>query len=180
MRWVLRQQKAFARFGDQQTQRYYLSGEEHRYLGRRYRLKVIQGGVAEVKARGGQLLVKTHRPSRSDETALLLEAWYRLRASEVFVGRLEAVLPLFKRPGEVRPTSLQIRKAAARWGSMTPAGKMILNLELIQKPTRCIDYVIAHELCHWLEPNHGRSFWSLLTRVMPDWQLRKERLEARP
>ena len=51
---------------------------------------------------------------------------------------------------------------------MTPAGKLLLNLELIKMPTAAIDYVITHELAHRIEHHHGPEFWQLLDRVMPD------------
>jgi predicted metal-dependent hydrolase len=44
-------------------------------------------------------------------------------------------------------------------------------------PPSCIDYVVTHELCHAIHPNHGREFYSLLQRVMPDWAKAKLRLE---
>jgi predicted metal-dependent hydrolase len=53
----------------------------------------------------------------------------------------------------------------------------VLNLDLIQAPTTCIDYVITHELCHLKVRDHSRAFYALLTRVMPDWESRKARLE---
>ena len=64
-----------------------------------------------------------------------------------------------------------------RWGSMTPAGRLTLNLDLIRMPTPAIDYVLAHELAHRIEHHHGAAFWRLLERVMPDWQERKSALE---
>jgi predicted metal-dependent hydrolase len=64
-----------------------------------------------------------------------------------------------------------------RWGSMSPAGSLVLNPDLIRAPMDCIDYVVTHELCHLLVPNHGRQFFELQQLVMPDWERRKQRLE---
>jgi predicted metal-dependent hydrolase len=54
---------------------------------------------------------------------------------------------------------------------------MVLSRDLIQAPQACIDYVIAHELCHLVHADHGSGFCRLLEEVMPDHRLRKERLE---
>jgi predicted metal-dependent hydrolase len=48
---------------------------------------------------------------------------------------------------------------------------------LVQAPSVCIDYVVAHEICHLKHPNHGPEFLRLLGRLMPDWQNVKLRLE---
>jgi len=64
-----------------------------------------------------------------------------------------------------------------RWGSMSPAGHLLLNRRLIQAPVHTIDYVITHELCHVVQPDHGPAFYALLDQVMPDWAQRKQRLE---
>lgn len=64
-----------------------------------------------------------------------------------------------------------------RWGSFTRAGVIYLNPELVKASRTCIDYVVTHELCHLVHPNHGRWFHDLLRRVMPDWGERKARLE---
>ena len=64
-----------------------------------------------------------------------------------------------------------------RWGSCTARGAINLNIELIKAPSHCIDYVVTHELCHLKCPDHGKAFYSLLNRVMPDWESRKKRLE---
>jgi len=60
---------------------------------------------------------------------------------------------------------------------MSPAGRLLLNRRLVQAPVDAIDYVITHELCHVAEPHHGPAFFELLDKVMPDWELRKQRLE---
>jgi predicted metal-dependent hydrolase len=46
----------------------------------------------------------------------------------------------------------------------------------VKAPTECIDYVILHELCHLKHPNHGREFFTLLTRLCPAWPQLKDKL----
>lgn len=64
-----------------------------------------------------------------------------------------------------------------RWGSHTPSGRIVLNIRLISVRRECIDYVILHEICHVIEPNHSHRFFLLLRRSMPDRERRKEMLE---
>ncbi|MCW3054840.1 MAG: metal-dependent hydrolase, partial [Chthonomonadales bacterium] len=52
-----------------------------------------------------------------------------------------------------------------------------LNIDLVRAPRACIDYVILHEICHLVHPNHSREFYKLLGAIMPDWRTRKMRLE---
>ncbi|MBD1917273.1 MULTISPECIES: M48 family metallopeptidase [Cyanophyceae] len=81
-------------------------------------------------------------------------------------------------PGEGTPAPpLHIRRLTRRWGSLTATSTLILNRALIRASTKAIDYIITHELCHLVYPDHGRDFVELLTRTLPDWELRKHRLE---
>jgi predicted metal-dependent hydrolase len=74
---------------------------------------------------------------------------------------------------------LMIRPMTKRWGSFTPKGSLVLNLDLIRAPMRCIDYVIVHELAHAFEPDHGVRWRRLMDKAMPDWRDRKQQLETK-
>lgn len=52
-----------------------------------------------------------------------------------------------------------------------------LNPELVKAPAICVDYVIAHEICHPKHPRHDRAFFKLLNQTVPDWGTSKARLE---
>jgi len=157
--------------------RRYVSGENHRYLGRQYRLSVRQGERARVRAHGGRLHVEVIDPDDQEQVRCAIAGWFRERARTVIPQRV-AQLAASSAFAELQPTAVTIRAMKTRWGSCTASGRLLLNSQLILLPTSSIDYVIAHELCHLREAKHGPRFERLLARVMPDWRVRHERLAA--
>ena len=78
-----------------------------------------------------------------------------------------------KKYGIEKPT-LRIRDMETRWGSCLAKKRIItLNKRLLESPRNCIEYVVMHELCHLIHPNHSKQFYSFLTMLMPDWKERK-------
>jgi predicted metal-dependent hydrolase len=174
--WISRQLKNFQRYSPKTPARRYVSGETHLYLGRQYGLKVGAGDTARVKMSRGQIAV-TVPSGRADPLRVqaLLHQWYLMHARDVFGIVMDRYLPLFR--GYARPR-LIVRTMQSRWGSLSPVGTMTLNVNLVRAPRACIEYVIAHELCHLMHRDHGTAFYRLLGRVMPDWESRKQRLET--
>lgn len=175
--WIMRQQRYFQAFLPRTPERRYIPGETHLYLGRRHRLKVERGGSGSVKLVRGFFIVDLPNGKTDDAMPNLVKKWYRERACVKFAERLEVNLSRFTKPDGFRPRGMIVRSLEGRWGSMSPAGRLLLNQRLIEAPVECIDYVVTHELCHVAVANHGPEFFDLLTRVMPDWPKRKERLE---
>ena len=65
------------------------------------------------------------------------------------------------------------------WGSSSPHnGTITLNFYLLKARKPCIEYVILHELTHFLFPHHNRQFYDFLTLYMPDWKDRKKILDT--
>ena len=56
------------------------------------------------------------------------------------------------------------------WGSCSARGTLSFNWRLVLAPAEVVDYVVVHELCHLLVPNHSQSFWSLVERHRPGWR----------
>lgn len=80
----------------------------------------------------------------------------------------------------VRVQKLDYRNMKSRWGSCQPQmGRVCINIRLALYPPECLEYVVVHELCHMLEPNHGAGFKALMTKVMPDWKQRERILNPR-
>lgn len=173
--WISRQLSNFQRYSPRTPARQYVSGETHLYLGRQYRLKVGAGETAAVKMNRGHLLLTMPGEADPQRVQALLHRWYLDHARPVFIEVLDEWLPRIK--GQQRPR-LIVRSMQSRWGSLSQAGTMTLNSNLIRAPRACIEYVVVHELCHLKHRDHDTSFFRLLGQVMPDWEKRKQRLET--
>ncbi|MBZ4038066.1 M48 family metallopeptidase [Lysobacter sp. 13A] len=173
--WITRQLAGFERYTPRTPPRQHINGESHLYLGRQYRLKVISGSVVNAKLTRDQLLVTLPEPTEPSRVKAVLHRWYIDRARETFGEILDAKLSLFD--GVEKPR-LIVRTMQSRWGSLSNAGTMTLNVNLIRAPRACIEYVVVHELCHTQHRNHDKRFGRLLQQRMPDWERRKHRLES--
>lgn len=172
--WIRRQQTFFEDLRPRTPPRRYIPGETHLHLGRRYRLRVEEGEES-VRLSGGWLNVTV--PGRVPErVAAALARWRRARAGERIAARLGEIAECLRIPFARRPR-LAMRAMQTRWASLSRAGVLSVNPDVIRAPVTCIDYVLVHELCHLEHPHHGPAFWRLLARRMPDWQKRKTRLE---
>jgi predicted metal-dependent hydrolase len=175
--WIRKQQAMFARLPLTLGQRSYVSGESFRYLGRQYRLKVEVGLINKVSfQRGGIYVYVTY--NTPERVKSLLEQWFKERTSIVFAERFEVCKSYVIKAGIIPNQPLHIRSMKTRWGSCTKDGRISLNPELIAASKECIDYVITHELCHLKEHHHGKPFYDLLERVMPDWKARCDKLNG--
>lgn len=174
--WINRQQRFFATLRVERPPRRYCTGATHRYLGRQYRLKVKKSADAGVKLRGAYLHV--FAPSaKPKEIEALVSNWMREKAEVQFARRLVKWKWWCEHLGLPEPR-LSLRNMPKRWGSAHRDGRIFLNPELVRAPSPCIDYVIAHEICHLKRPSHNQSFYSELEKLCPRWRDIKQRLES--
>ena len=158
--------------------RQYVSGESFRYLGRQYRLKVIEADTEGVRLYRGRLEVSVKAKQRA-RVQKLVTACFRARAETVFQERYEICTQAVKVFDLHHDLGFELRSMVKRWGSLTKEGKLILNPQLVSAPKACIDYVVTHELCHLKERNHSRRFYTLLSRCLPDWQDKRRELNSK-
>ena len=141
-----------------------VSGESFPYLGRHYRLKVQEGHQVGVCLSGGYLKA-TIRPTEQVEHQALriqqyLQNWYRARALE----RLQDKSNRYAQQIGVSPAGVSVRNFKSRWGSCDKNGEVVFNWNIIKAPHSIVDYVVIHELCHLIHPNHSKVFWELVGR----------------
>jgi len=174
--WLTRQLKFFEKFQRKAYEREYISGESFMYLGRQYKLIVKKGKDEGVTLTKGKLTVMSKEAvSNGRHNKQLINSWYQQRAEIIFRERFNEVLEKFN--CKDRP-ELVLRKMNKRWGSFLKYKKIILNPQLIHTSKECIDYVIAHELCHMKYKKHDKRFFDLLQSKVHDWEKKKDQLES--
>ncbi len=176
--WIKRQK---AKFEEQtrQSERGYVSGESHYFLGQRYRLRVIEAtGTGRIYIRNGNMMELQIRPGTDQagrERVML--TWYRQQLRE----RAAPMIATWAETMALTPPAWGIKRMKTKWGTCNIEEQRIwLNLELIKKPAHCLDYVIVHELAHFRERNHTERFVQLLDLHFPRWQAAREELNAAP
>ena len=81
-------------------------------------------------------------------------------------------------PYKISYPQIQVRKMKSRWGTCyVQKQKIILNRALLKAPIKAIEYVVLHELVHFIHGNHSSDFYEVIREVMPDWKERKELLK---
>ena len=106
-----------------------------------------------------------------------IDKWYKAEAKVLFKERLDYWYNNFSR--SIPYPSLRIRKMTSRWGVCNTKLKIVtLNLELIKRDIKYLDYVIVHELSHLIHANHSKNFWNLVEENIGDYKkYRKEMKE---
>lgn len=77
----------------------------------------------------------------------------------------------------LKPSGIKITSARTRFGSCSGKNSLCFSYLLMQKPPQAVDYVIVHELAHIKHKNHGKRFYALIEKYMPDYRERNKLLK---
>lgn len=172
--WIDKQIDFFKKYQKKKYRKEYVSGESFYFLGKQYQLIVRKGEADRVVLSRDKITVKTAIGKDNPFCVkLLIDMWYKEKSREIFRERFEKMKKRFECEEKIFLRTEVLRK---KWGSFRKK-TVILNPILIQSSLECIDYVLAHELCHIKYQNHGKEFWKLLNKMYPGWKEVKERLE---
>lgn len=139
------------------------SKEKYMLLGKP--IKVIYENVKKVKELDDKIIVKDD---------FMLNNWYKTKAKDIFLKYLDEAYEVFEE--KIPYPKLKIRTMKTRWGVCNKKDNSVtLNLELIKKDHKYLNYVIVHELSHFVHFNHSKSFWNTVEKYCPDYnKVRKE------
>lgn len=156
----------------------YIQGGLHLYLGSRYPLNINQapGRKCSVVFTGQDIHIEVAHHNE-DSIRAALQGWYRQQANMICSERLKLIASRAVWAGN-RTIPLKLRRMKRTWGNCSSKGLIKLNTHLIKAPLHVIDSVIAHELCHLEEMNHGQAFYSLLEDLNSNWRRDRARLRA--
>ena len=140
------------------------------FLGRKVSLLTQLSKENKVLLKNNKLLIHCTDLKRAKKN--LIE-WLKLEAEKYLVFRVRFISSRIK----ISFKSLSLKSYRAMWGSCNSRSEICLNWKLVMLPKKVIDYVIVHELCHIIEPNHSNSFWSLVKKYDKEYIVNKDWLK---
>lgn len=159
--------------------REFIDGETYRYLGREYRLLLVDDPGSSVRLSAGRLRLDKNVAMDAHAARRAITTWYRRVGLDWARGRLQ---PWAARMDVAEPT-VAVRDVGRRWGVYRTGGEgegngqVALHWAVFQLPAQLVDYVIAHELAHIRVAGHCPEYWRLLRRAMPECERLKAELD---
>lgn len=149
------------------------SGETIHYLGKQYRLKIVEDCSAVLLNSGRLLIPKCSYVKKRQ----LVRQWY-LEKAHIYLYNKARLLSAEKEPYiGTTPEMLKIQEMKTKWGSCTNNKIITLNPWIILASPKHIEYVIYHELCHLKHVNHTQEYYKLLSKLTPNHVQAKQGLE---
>lgn len=106
------------------------------------------------------------------------DKWWRNESLKILEQYVDKLYPIIKKYNIAYP-NIYLRKMKTLWGSCSVnKNKVTFNQYLTKAKPACIEYVVLHELVHFLYPNHSKQFYDFLSSYMPDWKERKKILDT--
>ena len=140
----------------------FVNGEGFLYLGRYYRLKIVDSQEEPLKFENGFYLSRDALPRAKE----VFVKWYKKMAYEKISERVR----WYAQKRNFKYRKVNITNAQKRWGSSSSCGNLNFSWRLIMAPLLVVDYVVVHELVHLEERNHAKSFWNKVKMLMPDYE----------
>lgn len=174
--WIEEKLDLFAQTKAIEKEEHFSSGTSTRILGRQLTIHVVQSSKKQVVIEDGILKILTFE---TDQLKIdrQINNWWQQVSRRYYQEVVERLYPIIGKHGIEKP-KVCVKKMSTLWGSCSRKNATVnLNYYLYKASAPCIEYVILHELIHFLYPHHNKDFYDVLTVHMPDWQERKKQLD---
>lgn len=166
--WIEKQKSKFY-LQDKQEENKFTSGEEHLYLGNKYPLNIVEiSGKEYLKLENDKIFSLYIKPNSTiEKREKIMNEWYREQLKSLIPDYIEKWEPVM----DVKVEEFGVKLMKTRWGSCNIQAKRIwINLELVKKHPKCLEYIIVHEMVHLLERGHNAKFYGYMDEFLPDWK----------
>lgn len=175
--WINKQLNVFSQTAAVEKEQAIKTGTSTRILGRQLSIKIIPAARKRIVRDDRWLLIYTTETDNQENIDKQFFNWWQKHSKQYFLSQLEKMFPIVQKYGVEMP-DLRVKQMQTLWGSCSRKHHTInLNFYLFKAPVACVEYVILHELLHFIYPKHNDEFYTTLTVLMPDWQERKRLLD---
>ena len=164
--WIYKSLAELQELNNTKVNRQVVNGEGFLYLGRSYRLKIDRNLKTSLSLTQGYFSLDENNTEKARE---LFINFYKEKAKVLIPKRVD----YYKNKIGINPETVRIMELRNRWASR---GKKSLNFhwKIMLAPLSIIDYVIVHELAHYIKENHSDEFWEIVESVMPNYREKKD------
>ena len=148
------------------VQKKFISGESFNYLGKGYRLQIIDDNSSLKLRNGWFILGKT----KQDKAKEIFKTWYVQHLKK----KIDERLAIICKNTNIQKPDFKIMDLGFRWGSCTKEGLLNFNWKIAMAPLSVIDYIIVHEITHLKIHTHNEKFWKEIYKSMPNYLEKKE------
>ena len=140
--------------------REYVNGQSFLYLGRNYRLKLVDDKLGELKFSKGYFLLSKNELSSAEQYFI---DFYRNKLKE----KIKPLINRYKEQLGVSPNDVKVMELKNRWASCSAKGNVNFHWKCAMAPMDVLQYIIVHELAHLIHLNHTTEFWNEVDKVLP-------------
>ncbi len=170
-RWIFRKQVWANNQNDLKIT--FKQGSRIPYLGKNYLLKITESKNESIVLSQGKFIVKVKK-NTTKKVQEIFKNWLKQHAQKI----IERKTHHYGEKLGVKFDKIIIKDHKERWGSVSKNNTININLSILCAPTKIIDYVVIHELCHLKIPDHSPKYWNLLYQMMPEYESHKEWLSV--
>ena len=165
--WIYRKLAEKAELHRNVPRKEYVDGEGFLYLGRSYRLKLVDDQPEPLKLVAGRFCLRRDLAASGRREFI---RWYTARGKDWLSAKVHEHAPRM----EVIPAGIRVQDLRYRWGSCGKGGWLNFHWKTMMLPRSIAEYVVVHELVHLHTPHHTAEFWRRVERAMPDSERRKQ------
>jgi predicted metal-dependent hydrolase len=175
--WIRKQQEQLLT-AERQSEREMVTGESHYVWGQRLRLALSETvGRPGIVVAGAKLLVSAPVTMDDAHRRKLLESWYRKQIKAAIPPLIEKWEPIIGS----NVNTWTVRRMKTKWGTCNPdTANLWFNIELAKKHPACLEYIVVHEMTHFLEHTHNDRFVALMDKHLPNWRAVRDELNGAP
>jgi len=179
LNWIKKHREKYL-VQEMQSEKKFVSGEIHLYLGKEYLLNVVYTNKrqrVEICNEKGIINMYVREGSTAEKRKKILTEWYRKQLKKqipVVIARWEKIMG-------VKVKNFGVKSMKTRWGTCNLSTGMIwINLELARRLPKYLEYIVVHEMTHLIERYHNKRFYSLMDMFMPEWRILRKELKNLP
>lgn len=147
-------------------------------LGQAHKVALAQGERNRAYRDGEVIRLFLKDPEDIPLRRKTMEAFWKEQCLAVTTSLCQTWQPRMAPLGVPFP-QIRVRSMTSRWGTCKPSeNRVTFARQLVEAPPACVEYVVCHELVHFLHPDHSRAFYACLEGFLPDWKIRRDLLNS--